>query len=194
MSLADRSNRHVWHTPLILAQVVHTSVFLYRAPPPGFQRNTVNGLWQILHSLPNSCLVWTSAQTDLECTQLTIRRYGFSPRPRISACCYATLLRAAYMFRICSVSKVGEPQKDTDKIGKSELSTPTFWHVSSIPTISELLTLMSCLAGIVLTPLPLCRYLPNPQGQKSPLRAEEDRLKLGGNHMTWHLRVVPRGL
>ena len=29
---AYRSNKHVWHTPLILAHVVQTSVFLYRAP------------------------------------------------------------------------------------------------------------------------------------------------------------------
>src|SRR4051794_36745082 len=40
---AHRSKRHVWHTFLILAQVVQISVFLNRAPDPGFQRKTVNG-------------------------------------------------------------------------------------------------------------------------------------------------------
>lgn len=48
---------HVWQTFLTLAHVVQTSVFLKRDPAPGFQRKTVNGRVQILHSLPNSCLL-----------------------------------------------------------------------------------------------------------------------------------------
>jgi hypothetical protein len=53
----SRSSRQVWHTPLILEHVVQISVFLNRPPAPGFQRKTVNGRLQILHSCPNSCLL-----------------------------------------------------------------------------------------------------------------------------------------
>lgn len=45
--MTHKSNRHVWHTFLIFAQVVQISVFLNRAPAPGFQRKTVKGRVQI---------------------------------------------------------------------------------------------------------------------------------------------------
>jgi hypothetical protein len=45
-----KSSKHVWHTFLIFAQVVQISVFLNLEPDPGFQRKTVNGRVQILHS------------------------------------------------------------------------------------------------------------------------------------------------
>jgi hypothetical protein len=44
---AYRSSRHVWQTFLIFAHVVQISVFLNRAPAPGFQRKTVKGRVQI---------------------------------------------------------------------------------------------------------------------------------------------------
>lgn len=54
----SRSSKHVWHVPLIFAQVVQISVFLKRPPSPGFHLKTVNGRLQILHSCPNSWRVW----------------------------------------------------------------------------------------------------------------------------------------
>lgn len=61
-----RSSRHVWQQFLILLQLWHTSVFLYRAFEPGFHRKTQNGRAQILHSAPRASFV--------------MRTYGLSPR------------------------------------------------------------------------------------------------------------------
>ena len=70
-----KSSRQVWQTPLIFAHVVHTSVFLNRAPAPGFQRKTVNGRLQIY-----------CRGSDVSCDRSRGTRHGLCIRSRTPAC------------------------------------------------------------------------------------------------------------